>query len=90
MISMARAIKAINPAAEFNYTNENYNSIEWLNNTTPISLEDIEVKKIEVAKQDVIDAELAETSRQSALNKLTALGLTESEIQALTKIINGN
>jgi hypothetical protein len=90
MISMARAIKAINPAAEFNYTNENYNSIEWLNNTTPISLEDIEAKKIEVAKQDVIDAELAETSRQSALNKLTALGLTESEIQALTKIINGN
>ena len=77
-----RAIKAINPNAEFTYINEDINSIQWLNGTTPISVSDIQNKIAELPtdeelKQDAID------KRASAKNKLKALGLTDAEIEAL-------
>ena len=77
-----RAIKSINPNAEFTYINEDINSIQWLNGTTPISVSDIQNKIAELPtdeelKQDAID------KRASAKNKLKALGLTDAEIEAL-------
>ena len=77
-----RAIKTINPNAEFTYINEDINSIQWLNGTTPISVSDIQNKIAELPtdeelKQDAID------KRASAKNKLKALGLTDAEIEAL-------
>jgi len=77
-----RAIKSINPNAEFTYINEDINSIQWLNGTTPISVSDIQNKIAELPtdeelKQDAID------KRASAKNKLKALGLTDDEIEAL-------
>jgi hypothetical protein len=41
---IARAIKKINPLAEFRYTEDDINTIEWLNGTTPISKSDIEAQ----------------------------------------------
>jgi len=77
-----RAIKAINPNAQFTYIEEDINSIQWLNGTTPISVSDIQNKIAELPtdeqlKQDAID------KRASAKNKLKALGLTDAEIKAL-------
>ena len=43
-----KAIKKINPLAEFRYTEDDINTIEWLNGTTPISKADIEAKMVEV------------------------------------------
>lgn len=48
MISIAEAIKAINSEAEFTYQNEDVSTIEWLNNTTPISSDDITSKQTEL------------------------------------------
>jgi hypothetical protein len=48
MITIANAIKAINPNAEFKYTDNDINSIEWRNETTPISASDIEAKQKEL------------------------------------------
>ena len=45
---IARAIKKINPLAEFRYTEDDINTIEWLNGTTPIPKADIEAKMVEV------------------------------------------
>jgi len=42
------AIKKINPNAEFTYKDDNIDTIEWLNGTTPISKADIEVKVAEL------------------------------------------
>lgn len=42
------AIKKINPNAEYTYQDEDINSIQWLNGTTPISKEDIEAKMTEL------------------------------------------
>ena len=48
MIDIAKAIKAINPSAEFKYSNEDFSTLEWLNGTTPISQADIETKQTEL------------------------------------------
>ena len=48
MIDIAKAIKAINPSAEFKYSNEDFSTLEWLNGTTPISQADIETKQAEL------------------------------------------
>jgi len=48
MITIAEAIKSINPNAEFVYTEEDINTIEWHNGTTPISVSDIEEKQSEL------------------------------------------
>jgi len=39
-----KAIKKINPNAEFRYTEDDINTIEWLNGTTSISKTDIEAQ----------------------------------------------
>ena len=48
MIDIAKAIKAINPSAEFKYSNEDFSTLEWLNGTTPISQADVETKQTEL------------------------------------------
>tara|TARA_S200002703_G_scaffold115245_1_gene100823 strand:+ start:388 stop:657 length:270 start_codon:yes stop_codon:yes gene_type:complete len=51
-MKLGKAIKLINPSAEFTYDNEDYSSIEWLNGTTPISKADIEAKYTEIEALD--------------------------------------
>jgi|TARA_R100000479_G_C6246702_1_gene150844 hypothetical protein len=48
MITLLKAIKAINPEAEFTYTEEDINSLIWENGTTPISNDDILAKQLEL------------------------------------------
>jgi hypothetical protein len=81
-MNIARAIKKINPNAEFTYQEEDINTIQWLNGTTPISVEDIqnkltELPTIEQEKQDAIN------KKASGKQKLLDLGLTEEEVKAL-------
>ena len=78
-----KAIKKINPNAEFTVNAEDYNQITWLNGTTPISKEDIEAM-IPVVEQELKDAEAdAITKKTSGKQKLLDLGLTEEEVKAL-------
>ena len=48
MTDIAKAIKAINPSAEFQYSREDFSTLTWLNGTTPISQSDIEAKQVEL------------------------------------------
>ena len=48
MVDIAQAIHAINNEAQFKYTEENVDTIEWINNTTPIAKEDILAKQAEL------------------------------------------
>jgi len=50
MIKYIKAIKAINPKAEFTFND--VDNITWLNGTTPISKSDIEQK---ISERDYID-----------------------------------
>ena len=62
-IDMAQAIKAINPSAEFRYEDNNYETIQWLNGTNPISISDIQAKQAEL--QTAYDAEEWKRNRQA-------------------------
>ena len=52
MSDIAKAINIINPNAEFTFSNDDLNTIKWLNGTTPISITDIENKVNEIAYQN--------------------------------------
>ena len=78
-----QAIKKINLNAEFEIIEDDINSIEWLNGTTPISKADIEAM-IPVVEQELKDAEqTAIDKKASGKQKLKDLGLDDDEIKAL-------
>jgi len=78
-----RAIFKINPNAEFTYKDNDIDSIQWLNGTTPISKADIEAKIAELPT-DEEEAAQRETEKASGKQKLKDLGLNDAEIKALT------
>jgi len=87
MITLSKAIKKINPNAEFKYLEEDINTIEWQNGTTPIPVADIEAKMVEV--QAEYDAEEWKRNRQAeypsiddCIHALLDGGDTLTELQA--------
>ena len=85
-----KAIFKINPNAEFTYQDNDIDTIQWLNGTTPIPKADIEAKMAELptaeeeATQKEEEATQKETDAASGKQKLKDLGLTDAEIKALT------
>jgi len=79
---IAKAIKAINPNAEFTINAEDYNQITWLNETTPISVSDIQAKILELPTAEE-EATATATKKASGKQKLLDLGLSEEEVKAL-------
>jgi hypothetical protein len=77
---IGKAIKKINPDAVFTIRGE---EIEWLNGTTPIYKSEIEAM-IPIVEQEIANKEATElANKQSALNKLKALGLNDAEIKSI-------
>ena len=76
-ISMAKAIKLINPDARVSVDDDNYDTIEWLFDTPIISKADIEAKiaeeetAFENAKQDKIDLKASAKAKLIAGEALT-------------------
>jgi len=55
-IDLSQAIKAINPSAEFTYSNEDFSTIQWIGGTSPISQSDVEAKQTELqAESDALE-----------------------------------
>ena len=78
-----QAILKINPNAKFTINADDINQITWLENTTPISKEDIEAM-IPTVEQELKDAEQAVIDKKaSGKQKLKDLGLDDAEIKAL-------
>mgnify|MGYP001022782641 CR=1 FL=1 len=48
MVDLSTAILAINSEAQFSINGEDVNQITWYNDTTPISVNDIEAKQTEL------------------------------------------
>jgi len=78
-----RAIFKINPNAEFTYQDNNIDTIQWLNGTTPISKADIEAKMAELPTEE--EERIArENLKASAKAKLIAgQPLTEEEADTI-------
>lgn len=87
MITLSEAIKKINTNAKYTYQDEDINSIQWLNGTTPIPVADIEAKMTEL--QAEYDAEEWKRNRQAeypsmddCIHALLDGGDTLTELQA--------
>ena len=77
------AILKINPNAQASVNAEDINQITWLNGTTPISKSEIEAM-IPIVQQEILNKEQDKiNNKQSALTKLSALGLTDAEIKSI-------
>ena len=63
MYDICTAILAINPKAQVGVSNEDYEKIEWMNGTTPISVDDIKAKQAEL--KTAYDAKEYQRKRES-------------------------
>jgi len=81
MADILKVIQYINPNAKFQITDNDVNKIEWLDDTTPISAEDINAKISEYETAEATKQVDKENNKASAKAKLAALGLTEAEIK---------
>ena len=90
VISYMKAILSLNPNAKCSYSvsfDENMNKIEnidsivWKDGTNPISKENINIEKTRL--ENIIEQE--QSNKQSSINKLKALGLTDEEVEAFRK-----
>ena len=82
-MSVATAIKLINPNANFVVENNDVTKITWSAGTTPISQSDIYAKLSEADALDAAKFTTKQTNRTNAIAKLKALGLTDDEINDL-------
>ena len=76
------AIVSINPNAKVTVLNNNYEEIIW-GNTPVISKEIISEKIIQLDENYISEKQAKADAKASALAKLSALGLTEEEVQAI-------
>ena len=83
-MSVATAIKLINPDANFVVEDNDVTKITWCAGTTPISESDINATLSEADALDAAKLTTKETNRTNAIAKLKGLGLTDDEINALS------
>ena len=83
-MSVATAIKLINPNANFTVEDNDVTKITWCAGTTPISESDINAKLSEADALDAAKLTTKEPNRTNAIAKLKGLGLTDDEINALS------
>ena len=79
-MSVATAIKLINPNANFTVEDNDVTKITWVAGTTPISESDINAKLSEADAIDAAKLTTKQTNRTNAIAKLKAIGLTDDEI----------
>ena len=83
---ITKSIFAINPTAQFTFKDDDIDSIEWQNETTPISKSDLEAKMSSI-ENEIAQAETDKANKKiSGKQKLKDLGLDDDEIQALTGV----
>jgi hypothetical protein len=83
MSTIIKAIQKINPTAQVSVSGNDINTIIWENGTPSISIADIQ-SQIPIVEQEIANEEANKiANKQSALNKLKALGLSDAEIKAL-------
>jgi hypothetical protein len=82
-IDIINTILSINPNAVVNVSGNDINQIDWLENTPVIANNIILAKQIELQTAEDNKEIIKEQNKQSALTKLSALGLTEAEIKSI-------
>ena len=80
---ITKSIFAINSTAQFTFKDDDIDSIEWQNGTTPISKSDLETKMSSIENEIAQSETAAANKKASGKQKLKDLGLDDDEIKAL-------
>jgi hypothetical protein len=86
MINKALAIKSLRPNVEWSMNDDDVENIIWhTEGVEPLTEKEVqdEIIRLEQVEKQKQDNTIA--AKESALNKLSALGLTEEEIKALIR-----
>ena len=65
---ITKSIFAINPTAQFTFKDDDIDSIEWLEGTTPISKFDLEAK-ISTIENEIAQAEQTAIDKKASVNR---------------------
>ena len=82
-MKIAEAIKSINPNAKFTFENNDINNIQWLEDTTPISVADIEAKITELPTVEEDKQAKADLKANAKAKLIAGEALTEAEADTI-------
>jgi hypothetical protein len=82
-MNIQEVLTYLRPGEEWLMVGDDYEGLTWLSSTEKPTLEEINNAYPDAAKVKEDEQAVKEEARESALAKLTALGLTAKEIQAL-------
>jgi hypothetical protein len=83
IIDKATAISSLVEGAEYVLNNDT-GEVLWINPTSsPVTDEQIDAELVRLQTKAISDKKSAIAAKESALSKLTALGLTADEVKAL-------
>lgn len=84
MITKFLAIKSLRPNTEWSMNGEDVENIIWHTpGVEPLTEEEVLAKIAELESLEQAEADARAAARESAISKLSALGLSEDEIRAL-------
>ena len=84
MSNIVNALISLRPTSSWEMQNpEDYSTIKWFDNTVPPTKEEVDAEVIRLQSVEVAAQQAAETHKANAISKLTALGLSTDEINAL-------
>jgi len=81
--NIGRTIRAINPNAEFSVMENDIDQIEWLNDTTPISKEDINAKIAEIPTDEELATAQTNLKASAKAKLIAGEALTEDEANTI-------
>ena len=85
MITTAQAVISLRPGAEWTMFDDDVENIEWhTEGVTPLTQAEVDAEVARLEQQAIDDAAAHEAALESGRSKLLALGLTESEVAAMT------
>ena len=84
MITTVQAVMSLRPGVEWSMNGDDVEGITWhTQGVTPLTTAEVEAEMVRL-EQAAVDAEAARVAaRESAVAKLSALGLNEVEINAM-------
>ena len=85
MITTAEAVMSLRPGVEWSMSGDDVEGITWhTQGVEPLTTAEVEAEMVRLEQAAVDEAAEKEALRQSAMQKLTALGLTIDEVAAIT------
>ena len=87
MITTAQAVMSLRPGIEWSMSGDDVEGITWHTpDVEPLTQAEVEAEMVRLEKEAEDKAASKEALRQSAMQKLAALGLTEEEVEVVINV----